>query len=374
MRCDLAVIGGGLMGLSVALAARERGMDVVVVEAETCGRHASSASAGGVRSLNRHPAEIALARAALPLWDGLAARLGADCGFRRSGQMRVAEDEDALRALEARAAATAALGHAHERMIARDELRRRVPSIAPHALGALVVEDDGFADPLATAHAYRSAALRAGVVLRERTRARAVESGPGGIAVATDRGGVQARLGVNAAGAWGAALASEPVPMRAAALQMTVTAPVPAFVQPVIGTQGRKLSLKQTASGAVVIGGGYEGRVDPGPHGPARGHCDPALARDNLANAVSLFPHLAGAAVVRMWAGIEGMTADALPVLGPSRALPGLLHAFGFSGHGFALVPLMGALVADLLEGRSNALDLRPFAVGRFERDRRDAA
>jgi len=55
------------MGLSVALEARTRGMSVVILEAETCARHASSASAGGVRSLNRHPAEIALTRAALPL-------------------------------------------------------------------------------------------------------------------------------------------------------------------------------------------------------------------------------------------------------------------------------------------------------------------
>lgn len=359
MRADVVVVGGGLIGLFSALEARRRGMSVVVLEREVVGRHASSASAGGVRSLNRHPAEIPLARAALPVWDELSARLGRDVGFRRSGQVRVAEDAAALDALEARAALTRAMGHEHERMIGREALARRLPSLAPHALGALVVDDDGFADPLATVHACRAAALREGVEIREGVAVRALD----GTAAVTDRGEVRGTHLVNAAGAWGGALAPEPVPIRPAALQMTVTAPVAPFVAPVVGTQGRKLSLKQTAAGAVVIGGGYEGRVD---EAARRGRVDQRLAAENLANAVRLFPHLACARVLRMWAGIEGMVEGGLPVLGPSLT-PGLVHAFGFSAHGFALAPLVGRLVADMLEGRPTNLPLAPFAPGRFE-------
>ena len=360
MRPDLLVVGGGLIGLSVALAARGRGMSVLVLERETVGRHASFASAGGVRSLNRHPAEIPLARAALPLWDELAARLGRDVGFRRSGQLRVAEDAAALEALEARAARTRALGHDHERIVARAELALRLSALAPHCVGALAVDDDGFADPLATTHAYRAAAIREDVEIREGAAVEALD----GTTALTDRGELQAGAVVNAAGAWGGALAPETVPIRAAALQMTVTAPVPAFVAPVVGTEGRKLSLKQTAAGAVVIGGGYEGRLD---EAARRGRLDRGRAAENLRHAVRLFPGLAAARVVRMWAGIEGMVADGLPVLGPSRT-PGLVHAFGFSAHGFALVPLIGPLVADMLEGRPTNLPLAPFAPSRFER------
>ena len=359
---DLLVVGGGLIGLSVALAARGRGMSVTVLEREGVGRHASSASAGGVRSLNRHPAEIPLARAALPLWDELAARLGRDCGFRRTGQVRVALDAAGLEALEARAALARSLGHEHERMVGRGTLAARIPALSRACLGALAVEDDGFADPLATVHAYRAAVLRAGVEIREGVAVRAV----GGGGAETDRGEVRAGRVVNAAGAWGGALAPEAVPIRAAALQMTVTAPVEPFVSPVLGAQGRKLSLKQTGAGAVVIGGGFEGRVD---EAARRGRPDPALAAENLRNAVALFPHLAGARILRMWAGLEGMVADGLPVLGPSR-VPGLVYAFGFSAHGFALAPLVGPLVADMLEGRPTNLPLAPFAPGRFEAGR----
>jgi len=62
----------------------------------------------------------------------------------------------------------------------------------------------------------------------------------------------------------------------------------------------------------------------------------------------------------------EGMIADTLPILGQSQELPGLIHAFGFSGHGFALVPLIGPLVVDIAQGRNINLPIDAFAVCRF--------
>jgi sarcosine oxidase subunit beta len=357
------------MGLSVALEARTRGMSVVILEAETCARHASSASAGGVRSLNRHPAEIALTRAALPLWEDLAHRLGRDCGFKRSGQIRVAENATAMQALEDRAAATVALGFDHERLLGRAELKARIPSIADHCLGALAVEDDGFADPLATAHAWRQANEKAGVRICEHTRVTDLERVAGRLQLATGSGHIEADCVVNTAGAWGdriAGPAGDHMPLRTAALQMIVTARLPAFVDPVVGSQGRKLSLKQTAAGSVVIGGAYEGDVRAGPDGLVRGVPRSGRTASNLANAVSLFPILRTARVTRVWAGLEGMTPDGLPYLGASPTMPGLVHAFGFSAHGFALSPLIGPLIADLIEGKPNNHALSPFAPGRF--------
>lgn len=373
-RVDLAVVGGGLIGLASAVAAARAGLTVTLLERDHCGRWASGASAGGVRSLNRHPAEIPLARAALEDWRELAARIGDDGGFKATGQLRVAEDADALAALEARAARMRELGWRHERLIDAEEVRRRVPAIAAHVKGALVVDDDGFADPSRCVRAYRRAAMTAGVELREGLAVRAIAAEAGGIRLATASGEVQASHVVNAAGAWGGELAAavgEPVPLRAAALQMTVLERVAPFVVPVIGSHGHKLSLKQGAEGTVVIGGAFEGRLDP-----ATGRTSLVLARvaANVANAVRLFAQLRTARIVRTWAGFEGMTADGLPVLGPSGAVPGLVHAFGFSGHGFALAPLVGRLTAELVRGRAGALRLAPFAVARFTAADRRAA
>ncbi|MGY6569353.1 MAG: NAD(P)/FAD-dependent oxidoreductase [Salinarimonas sp.] len=384
MRVDLVVIGGGLIGLASAFEARRAGLSVLLFERDTCGRHASSASAGGVRSLNRDPAEIPLARAALPLWAGLAERLGADVGFAASGQIRVAEDETALAALEARAVRTQSAGWTHERMIGPNALFERVPALARHCLGALVVDDDGFADPLKAVHAYRRACLALGVEIREGVTVQGVSRADGqALEIVTDHETIRAGAVANCAGAWGGRawggrawapedkasniLAGEPIPMRASALQMIVTAPVAPFVTPVIGCQGRKLSLKQTDAGAVVIGGAFEGRIMTGADGQAaRGIVLPERIAANLANAVALFPHLRDAPVLRSWTGIEGMVEDGLPVIGESARLPGLVHAFGFSAHGFALAPLVGEIVRDLVTGQENPLPLAPFAPERF--------
>ena len=366
VRADMVVVGGGLIGLSSALAAARAGLSVTLLEAAHCGRFASSASAGGVRSLNRHPAEIPLARAALELWRGLPGLVGDDCGFAATGQIRVAEDEAGLEALESRQAMLRDLGYDHERLIGQEELAGRLPHLVGGCRGALIVEDDGFADPLRCVHAFRSAALSAGVTLRESCRVAAIEKDGRGLRVVTPDSEITAGLVVNAAGAWGGRLAAsvgEPVDMRPAALQMLVTARLPAFVDAVVGVQGHRLSLKQSREGSVIIGGGHEGEVDL-----ARGrtHLSQNLVRKNLATAARLFPHLRDAPLVRSWAGIEGMMSDGLPMLGASATTPGLVHAFGFSGHGFALAPLVGNLVHDLCIGRSSNHSLEPFSIDRF--------
>ncbi|XWN32057.1 MAG: FAD-dependent oxidoreductase [Devosia sp.] len=366
LKVDTAVIGGGLMGLSVALCEARAGRSVVVLEAETVGRHASSASAGGVRSLNRHPSEIALSREALALWPALDKDLGQDVGFVASGQIRVAEDEAAYNRLAARAALTKDLGYSHEELIGANALRDLEPSVASHTLGALIVRDDGYSDPLKAMRAYDWAARGAGVQIREGVPVKGLSAMEGGIVVETDGEAVRAATVVNAAGAWGAELAAsvgEPVQMETAALQMSVTERVAPFVHAVVGTEGRKLSLKQSAAGHVIIGGGHRGAVA----NEAR-HGAPIAARvaQNVATAAHLFPILKTARVARSWVGLEGWTADGLPVVGPSQTLPGLVHVFGFSGHGFALVPLIGPLIADIIAGEEPDPRLQPFAQARF--------
>jgi sarcosine oxidase subunit beta len=106
------------------------------------------------------------------------------------------------------------------------------------------------------------------------------------------------------------------------------------LLTPVVGAAGRPLSFKQSDSGHVMIGGGHKGQADLDT-GAIR--LDVPRLAYSARTALDLFPALRGARIVHAWAGIEAVTPDELPVIGRSAVADGLVHAFGFSGHGFAL-------------------------------------
>jgi sarcosine oxidase subunit beta len=116
------------------------------------------------------------------------------------------------------------------------------------------------------------------------------------------------------------------------------------------------LSLKQLADGAYLIGGGWPARVTH--HAANRYEMIEESVAGSLETARAVYPPLAGLAVARSWAGLEAFTPDALPVIGPVPGLAGLLIATGFSGHGFALTPLIGALLAAFALGSGLAYDI----------------
>ena len=82
---------------------------------------------------------------------------------------------------------------------------------------------------------------------------------------------------------------------------------------------------------------------------------------------IDAFPHLANAPIVRCWTGLEAYTPDAIPVLGASEHSPGLVHSFGYSGHGFQLGPICGVIVADLVAQGGTNLPIAAFRPARFD-------
>jgi sarcosine oxidase subunit beta len=356
------------MGLAAAFEIARRGARVTVLERDIVGRHASTLNAGGVRRVNRHVAELALAHQALALWPDLSERLGADVRFQRSGHLLVAEDEAELARLAARVGEANASGHAHERLIERAEAREIAPALADHVVGGLWGEGDGHADPRATLEAYRSAAEGVGATILEGTTLRSLSRADGAWIAATSAGRLAAPVLLNCAGAWGgrvAAMAGDPLPVEPRAPMAMLVAPRPRFLGPVIQTLTRRLTLKQREDGAVAIGGGHRARLD-GAGWPA---IVPAEAEANLATAVSLFPaHLAGARPARVWAGVEGYAPDNVAILGPSGRQEALIHAFAFSGHGFALVPAVGQAIAILAGGHPLSTDICSLSPERFAR------
>ena len=348
-RTDTLVIGGGLHGLSAALHLARAGRRVIILERSWVGRHASGASAAGVRTLNRDPAEIPISLESMQMWHRIAAIVGDDCGFHAYGQMRVAEHPHQVAALEQRLAAMRRAGYGHEELIDRGELRRLVPAIAPHCTAALVARNDGAADPHRTLAAFRRAAEAAGVEIREGAGVIGIERQGADWRARTPAREVTAPVIVNAAGAWAgkiAAMVGDDIPLGVKASMMIVTERIAPLLKPVVGAVGRSLSFKQSGQGTLVIGGGLQGSADVEAQ---RSFVHFRELAKGARAASELFPSVGTVRIVRTWAGMEAKTADLLPVIGASPTAPGVFHSFGYSGHGFQLVPVVGAIIADLV-------------------------
>src|SRR5690606_4921429 len=151
--------------------------------------------------------------------------------------------------------------------------------------------------------------------------------------------------------------------LLSAGLLLLVTRRAAPCVAPALAAMGRPPSAKQDAIGTAAIGGTPRGVAGP-PARPAT--VDMAAMRKSATTATDLFPHLRNMQVVRAWAGVEGFLPDQIPVIGPSVASPGVFHAFGFSAHGFELSPIIGEIMADLVEHGESRLPIHPFRVNRF--------
>ena len=363
---DVIVIGAGIQGCATAfnLSSRRR---VLLIEKKFAGREASGVNAGGVRRLYRAPEEIPLSLAAMELWPGLEKRLGAPCGFKASGQVKIAENADEMRTLEARAGLVASLGYSHEELIDADELRSIVPAAAPTCVGALISREDGFAEPYWTTRAFLSAARANGVELVEQMPVIGLEHRSGMWHVHCPEIAWQAPVVVNCAGAWAGRLArmvGDNVPLKPESPTMMVTARVPHFLDPVVGLVSRKLSFKQMPNGSVVIGGGHRSQLDMRTERTIISFRELQVSARTV---LAVFPFMGEVPIIRCWAGIEGMLPDHLPVIGASPSAPGLFHAFGFSAHGFQLGPIVGRVMAELIENGKSAIPIDAFRIDRFQ-------
>lgn len=351
---DAIVVGGGLHGLSAALQLARRGLRVNLLERSHVGRHSSGASAAGVRTLGRGWAELPLSLASMDMWHDMTTLVGDSCGFQPFGQLKVAENAAEMEQLRADVDLLRSHGFLHEELVDATALRELAPSLAPHCVGGIFARRDGAADPHRTLAAFLRSALEAGVRVMEGTGVTQLERVSNAWRVTTSTGKFQAPLLVNAAGAWAgqiAAMAGDNVQLGTKASMMIVTERVAPFIRPTVSTAGRKLSFKQTDRGTLLIGGGQQGRYDLERESA---EVDARRLAKAASAALALFPAIGPVRIVRAWAGLEAKTADNMAVAGLSPSAAGLVHLFGFSGHGFQLVPALGIAAAELLlDGRS---------------------
>ncbi len=371
---EVLVIGGGVIGSSIAYHLAQQGCKVLVVERNEVAVEpaASWASAGGIRLWEQDPPEVGLAHAAIARWPTLADELGADLQYRQGGHLLLAENGVEAEHLRTVVRSQHELGFADLAFVDREALFSLVPGLGEQVVAGLWSPTSGQADPRLTTRAFASAAQRYGAVYWTGTECLALQRVTNRIVGAqTGRGLVQAEHVVLTAGAWSRELATSigiQLPLRVRVLQVLLSTPAPpGILTPVLSAVGRALSLKQQADGAFVLGGGWLG--DPSPDNRSY-----SLREENRAgnweNACALFGPVRQQQCIGAWGGLQAHILDDLPLIGSFSELGGLTLALG-SWYGFALSPAIGKSVADHIAGRPapELARLSPDRIARFDPD-----
>ena len=357
-RFDLAVVGGGIIGLSIAWAARLGGMSVVVLERGRTGEGASHVAAGMLAPVAeaeygeaaRRLLELGLRSASL--WPAFAARLmeasAIDPGLRATGTLLVARDDDEARELERQLELRRSLGLQVERLRG-SEAREREPGLAPAVRLALDVPGDHSVDPRRVLTALRSAADGAGVSVREQAEVAGVLLDADGVRASglalAGGGSVEAETVVLAAGAWceriGGLPAGERVPVRPVKGQiMRMRDPRgPGLLGRVLRFQGGYVVPRgdgRYVLGATVEESGIElGATAGGVY-------------ELLRAARELLPGVLELELEELSAGLRPGTPDNAPVIGRGT-VDGLIWACGHHRNGILLAPVTTEIVLGLL-------------------------
>ncbi len=363
---DVAIIGGGIAGCAAAVALRRRGVAVVLLEKRRCGAGASGVNFGGVRQQGRHLAELPLSARARPLWDGLNELLGEDVEFVASGHIKLARSPEDVAELERYAAEAREYG-LELQMLGANAVRAELPWLGTAVLGASLSPTDGHANPRVVGPAFARLARRMGADVRENAPVERAQWTGSAFEIEGPGYTVRARRLANIAGAGAGTIArffGEDTPLSPLHPNMLVTEPMRFFIPRAIGVCGGDVYARQIARGNVIFGGGGGwGDRELGLARPV-----PAETLGGIRRTLRLIPGLEQASVIRTWTGTDGQMPDHIPVIGPSGTVPGLVHAFGFSGHGFQLGPVVGEIVCELLEDGRTPSPIAPFSIDRFTR------
>jgi glycine/D-amino acid oxidase-like deaminating enzyme len=369
---DVLIVGGGLAGTALAYYLARRGVEVLLVERGELNREASGTNAGSFHfqvALHQLTAwetdnvrerlrtEVRVHVEAAQIWKGLEAELDGALEIHTTGGLMVAETPTELQLLYDKQGIEEEAGLETHVLTGR-ELREFAPYLAADLQGASYCPSEGHANPILAAPLFALRAVRAGAVIRTHAGVATIEVGDAGgshrFLVSTAAGRVRAHRIVNAAGAWAGEVAGlvglEP-PIRAEGLHLNVTEPREQILGPMIQHIGRRLTLKQSANGTFIIGGGWPARPEPWPH---RYSTTWESTAGNVAVAVRVMPMLADVRVVRTWSGVMAFTNDLAPMVGESTRVPGY-HSLMVTT-GFTLGPAMASLLADAMATGESAI------------------
>jgi sarcosine oxidase subunit beta len=371
---SVAVIGGGVMGASVAYHLALRGWrDVLILDRGAGpGEGSTGRATGGFRAQYATAINVRLSLLAREKLCRFEAETGVDPGYARCGYLWIGADERELADLRAGQRVQHAEGLDEAVALGVDDVLRLNPALVPAGIaGGVFCPTDGFIRPLRILDGYLAAGARLGVRAAWGTPATGLALDANGAitAVLTPRGPIAVAAVVNAAGPWAAGVAAwAQVELPVTPLRRQAAATVPCDLLPA------------TMPMTIFAGDGFhlrvrDGRVlllrpTPGVEGrPFDDSVDPAWVREVTATAYQRVPVLQKAPVdpAACWAGLYEMSPDKHAILGRAPGCDNFFLVNGSSGHGVMHAPALGQLLAEIMsDGAATSLDVTALRPTRF--------
>jgi len=364
---EVCIIGGGLHGLSLAYHLAKSGRrSVAVFERSYIGAGASGRNLSLIRSSWQQDAWVRLVWYARSLWNTISLELDYNVMFTQRGSFLCIGREETLPTVHAAIAMQNEIG-VPTRFVHAAELGARVPQLNTAGIvGAIHDPTAGVSRHDALVWGYANGASRLGVHIHPETTVVGMElTGDRITALKTSRGRVEAEIVVNCAGSGSkevGTMAGVELPTRPLTLEMFVTEPFAAYLDPIVSIIEDQAYIFQTSRGEFVGGAEPVGHLNQ-----ALASTSPAL-RQSAAALVRLFPRLAGVNMLRAWGGVIDMTPDGAGIVGAVEERPGFFLDCGWGGEGYMVSLATGPLNAAYINSGTLHALLAPFEYKRFER------
>jgi sarcosine oxidase subunit beta len=373
---DVVIIGGGIVGSSIAYYLTAAGCsNVLVLERETHqGKGSTGKSMGGVRAQFSTGTNIKMSLYSIPFFRSFEEVIGHPSGYSPQGYLFLATSARHMDYLRDNYQRQVALGLDTVRLVTTEEIVNMVPQLrSDDIIGGSFCSTDGFVDPHSVMTGFTLRATSEGAQLERDVTVTGIELDSSGVAgVRTTRGTVATRTVVNAAGPWAAQvakMAGVDLPVEPLRRMLVPTEPFDKIARsaPMVVDMSTGFHFRPEGLGLLLAWN------DPEETPGFKTQFDRAFVEKILTRAVNRVPVFEELEVnpSRAWAGLYEMTPDHHPILGPAPGVQGLYFANGFSGHGVMHSPATGKIVADMiLKGHTELVDIKLLEFERFAEGR----
>ena len=370
-QANIVIIGGGVIGASIAYNLAEKGMqDIVVLEKNYIASGSTGSCGAGIRQQWGTKMNCLLSRKSMEIFENMNEILDTkrDIELKQGGYLLLAFSQKELDQFKE----NIKLQHKYDipsQLLTVQEALDIVPQLNTEGItGAAFCPTDGHANPFRVNQAYVEAAERKGVKFYTYTEAKDIVVKNGKIKkVVTDKGEIATNRVVNAAGGFSkevGQMAGIDIPTKSERHEILVTEQVNPILKPMVMSFSYNIYCQQTPDGSFVMGYGD-------PNEPASHNIKASwqFLEEMSKKATNLLPFLKKLRVIRQWAGLYNVTPDAQPILDESDDVEGYYMAVGFSGHGFMIAPMTGILMAEMITGEELSIDIE-LDLERFDHGR----